>query len=121
MLIEQNHKARRWAAICHLSALGMLLFLMFGNILGPLTIWLIKKREFPFIDRHGKEAVNFQISMSIYSVAIVAFAIARLSIEAMLILAVLLIVLNIIFIAIAAFRASHGKSYQYPLTIPFVR
>ena len=30
-------------------------------------MWLIKRDQSPLVDREGKEALNFQISMSIYA------------------------------------------------------
>jgi len=62
-----------WAMWCHLSALGVLLFPLGGNILGPLIVWL-SKREIPIVDENGKEALNFQISATIYSVIFGAVA-----------------------------------------------
>ena len=45
-----------------LSALSGYIGIPFGNIVGLLVIWLIKKEETPFVDDQGKEALNFQIS-----------------------------------------------------------
>ena len=39
-----------------------------GHILGPLIVWLAKRGDSPEIDEHGKESLNFQISMLIYNV-----------------------------------------------------
>jgi uncharacterized Tic20 family protein len=55
------------------KTLGMLCHLMafcgyvipFGNLLGPLVIWLTKKDASPFVDDQGKESLNFQITVSI--------------------------------------------------------
>ena len=58
--------ARLWAMLCHLSTFAGMVGIPFGNILGPLIIWLIKKDEYPFVDDQGKEALNFQISMTVY-------------------------------------------------------
>jgi uncharacterized protein len=52
-----------WAMWSHLSAIGGLVF-PFGNILGPLIIWLSKRDEIPEVNVNGKEAMNFQITMS---------------------------------------------------------
>src|SRR5258705_68928 len=52
---EQN-----WAMFCHLSALAGFL-IPFGNIVGPVVVWLIKRAEMPLVEYHGKEAINFQI------------------------------------------------------------
>jgi hypothetical protein len=54
---------RTWNALCHVSAL-LGVFLHFpGHLLGPLIVWLAKRGDSPEIDAHGKEALNFQISM----------------------------------------------------------
>ena len=64
---------RTWCAFIHASAL-LGVFLHFpGHILAPLILWLIKRDESPELDAHGKEAVNFQISMLIYNVVAAVF------------------------------------------------
>src|SRR6516164_2706173 len=57
-------RARTWNMLCHLSALAGF-FIPFGNILGPLLVWQIKKNEIPSTDVHGKAALNFQITVVI--------------------------------------------------------
>ena len=64
---------RTWNAFCHASAL-LGVFLHFpGHILGPLVVWLAKRHDSPEIDAHGKEALNFQISMLIYKAISLVF------------------------------------------------
>ena len=64
---------RTWAALCHASAL-LGVFLHFpGHLLGPLIVWLVKRGDSPEIDAHGKEALNFQISMLIYNLVAAVF------------------------------------------------
>src|SRR5215471_14148011 len=59
-----SNAAKQWAFFAHLSALiGYVV--PFGNLLGPLIIWQVKKNEMPFVDDQGKEALNFQITMTI--------------------------------------------------------
>jgi uncharacterized protein len=60
---------KAWAMWSHLSALGGLVF-PFGNILGPLVIWLSKREEIPEVDVNAKEAMNFQITMSAVSIGL---------------------------------------------------
>ena len=60
---------KAWAMWSHLSALGGLVF-PFGNILGPLIIWLSKREEIPEVDVNAKEAMNFQITMSAVSIGL---------------------------------------------------
>ena len=64
---------RTWTALCHASALLGVLFHFPGHILGPLIVWLVKRGESPEIDAHGKEALNFQISILIYEAVSLVF------------------------------------------------
>jgi uncharacterized Tic20 family protein len=108
---------RTWSAFCHASAL-LGVFLHFpGHLLGPLILWLIKRDQSPEIDAHGKEAVNFQISMLIYNAVAAVFCLVLVG---FVFLAVLW-VLNAIFVIIAAIQASDGKFYRYPMTIRFIQ
>ena len=52
--------------LCHLLGLASFLGIPFGNIIAPLFLWLLKRAEDPFVDVCGKEAVNFQITISLY-------------------------------------------------------
>ena len=108
---------RTWCAFIHASAL-LGVFLHFpGHILAPLILWLIKRDESPELDAHGKEAVNFQISMLIYNVVAAFFCLVLIG---FFFLAVLW-VLNAIFVIIAAIKASDGEFYRYPMTIRFIQ
>lgn len=103
--------------LCHLLALCGLIGVPFGNVLGPLVMWLIKREEIPFVDECGKEAVNFQISMTIYT--IIAGLSALLVIGFVLLPAVLIV--NLVLTIIASIRASEGTNYEYPFSIRFIR
>ena len=64
---ELSPEVRQWAMFCHFAAfLGLVL--PFGNLIGPLIVWQIKKDVHPFIDDQGKEALNFQISVALAAV-----------------------------------------------------
>jgi hypothetical protein len=108
---------RTWAAFCHASALLGVFIHFPGHLLAPLIIWLIKRDSSPEIDAHGKEAVNFQISMLIYNAIAAVFCLVLIG---FVFLAVLWI-LNAIFVIIAAIKASDGEFYRYPMTIRFIQ
>jgi len=114
---EISKDARMWAMICHLAGLAGLPVPVIGNIVAPLIVWQIKKEEDPFIDEQGKEAVNFQISMSLYMV--ICIPLCFICIGAFLVPAVALFYL--IFLLIAAVNANNGHHYRYPLTIRFIK
>jgi hypothetical protein len=113
--------ARMWAMICHLAGLAGLAVPVVGNIVAPLIVWQIKKDDFPFVDEQGKEAVNFQISMSLYLLvsAILWVPLSFICIG-MLIPAAIAIV-DLVFLLIAAVNANNGHHYRYPLTIRFIK
>ncbi|MEO8143383.1 MAG: DUF4870 domain-containing protein [Betaproteobacteria bacterium] len=109
---EQN-----WAMICHLSALSGFLF-PFGNLLGPLIVWLVKRAEFPMVDRNGKEALNFQITVSIAAAVCIPLMFVLIGIPLMFAVAVGALILTIM----AGVKVSNGDfNYQYPLTIRFLK
>lgn len=97
------------AMACHL--LGLLGFL------GPLVIWLIKKDESATVNQHGKEALNFQISILIYSVG--AWVSAFILIGFLLMPAVA--IFNLVMIIIAAIKASNGEDFKYPLCLRLIK
>lgn len=101
---------------CHLAALAGLVGVPFGNVLGPLIIWLIKKNEMPAIDAHGKESINFQLSMTIY--LIVAGILVFVFIGIFLVIA--LMIANVVLVILASIRANEGGFYRYPITIRFI-
>src|SRR5207253_11225209 len=59
---------RTWCILAHATALVGFLIPVAGHIVGPLIVWLAKRQDSPEIDAHGKESMNFQISMPIWNV-----------------------------------------------------
>lgn len=114
-MIDQKDE-KLWATLCHLAALAGFVF-PFGNIIGPLIFWILKKDQMPLVDANGKEALNFQISMTIY-VIISAFLVLFL-IGIPLLFAVALT--DLALIIIAAVRTSEGTPYRYPLTMRLIK
>jgi uncharacterized protein len=108
---------RTWAALCHASAL-LGVFLHFpGHLIPPLIIWLAKRDDSPELDAHGKEAVNFQISMLIYNAVAAVFCLVLIG----FVFLAILWLLNAVFVIIAAIQATDGKFYHYPMTIRFIQ
>ena len=112
---------------CHLAALTAFVGIPFGNILGPLIIWLLKKDQYPLVDEHGKQSLNFQISVIIYGLvlmaAIIITALTVLLIPVAVLLGALLaavIIADFVLVVVAAIKASNGETYQYPFTIRFI-
>lgn len=102
--------------LCHASALLGLFLHFLGHLLGPLIVWLVKRGDSPEIDAHGKESLNFQLSMLIYDAIAAILCIILIGIPIL----IALWVMNTVFVIIASIRASEGKFYRYPITIRFL-
>ncbi len=99
---------RTYALIMHLGSL-------FVGFLVPLVMWLVKKDESPFIDDHGKQLMNWHISLVIYFIISMVLILVIIGIFLFL----LLIVLHVVFSILGAVAANKGDSYKYPLAIQF--
>ena len=102
--------ARTMAMLCHLLAI-------FTSFIGPLIVWLVKKDDHPFINEQGKEALNFQITMVLASIA--AGLLIMVCIGAFLLPAVQ--VVNLVFCIIATIKANNGEHYRYPICLRLVK
>jgi uncharacterized protein len=112
-----SSNARMWNVLCHATALAGFFVPWAGHILGPLIVWLAKRNDSPEIDQHGKESLNFQISMLIYNVIAGVLCLVLIG---FVILAILHI-LNLVLVIIASIKASEGKFYRYPLAIRLIK
>ncbi|MCU0547898.1 MAG: DUF4870 domain-containing protein [Leptolyngbya sp. Prado105] len=140
---------RRWGSGCHLVGLFSIVLCAFLPIpflgaLPPYVVWRMGRDRHSFIDEQGREAINFQISMTIYLLVAVilwiflAFTtcIAAISgvnaaqnalsalfswiLWAGLAIAVLFGLFMMAVIFFGAVKASRGQSYRYPFTIRFL-
>ena len=107
---------RNWSMLLHLSAFAGLLA-PFGSIVAPLIVWLIFRARSDTVDYHGKRALNFQISMTIWIVLAILFSFVLIGIPFLIGLSIVAIVWTIV----AAVRASRGDPPGYILAIPFLR
>ncbi|MGG6461697.1 DUF4870 domain-containing protein [Solilutibacter silvestris] len=107
---------RQWGMIAHLSALAGLI-VPFGHLLGPLIIWMVKKDTMPFVDDQGKEALNFQITLSI--ALFVCFLLIFVAIG--IVLMPLVGLAGLILAVIAGIKANEGVAYRYPFTLRLIK
>ena len=144
-MIQNSEKSN--SMIIHLSAFAKYIIPL-GSILLPLILWQTTKKDSDFIDHHGKEAVNFNISFLLYNLVCVFLLFGSLFgtifnaiqaedivddaeilgilfgtggfITAIIVLSTISIV-KLILMILASVRANEGKLYKYPLTIRFIR
>jgi uncharacterized protein len=152
---KPKQQMRIWAMFCHASALlaWILLFLLVFlgiplylplNILLPLIIWQLNKVKSPWVDFQGKEALNFQISLTFYTLIVViisllvmliicAFSLAtnqagnevKMVLDSLIFvwfsLTIIMLLLQLFLVNFAAIKAYNGEHYRYPLTIRLLR
>ncbi|MET0589895.1 MAG: DUF4870 domain-containing protein [Naasia sp.] len=109
---------RLWATLNHIGGI-------FFGVISALIIYLVLKDRGGFIREHSRTALNFQITMTIASIAlsVIGFILTIVIIGAV-ILAVLpfaYYAVVITFAIIAAVKANKGEQYSYPLAINFVK
>jgi uncharacterized Tic20 family protein len=107
---------RTWGMVAHLSALGFFI-LPFGNIIGPLVVWLAKRDHSAFVGLHAKEALNFNITVLIGALVCGVLFLFSIGILFGAVLFVFWLVLTII----AALKANEGATYRYPFTVRLVK
>lgn len=138
---------RWWGLWCHLAGLAWISFLILPIpylwLLVPYLVWAKGRDVHPFIDEQGKEALNFQVSMTIYLTSltllvffllvaiwgvVIAAPMAQDVLNRMFLggafigaIALLLVLFQTIASIVAAVRAANGQSFRYPLTLRFFR
>ena len=144
--MKQNNENTN-AFLIHISAFAGFLF-PFGNIITPLIAWQTLKDRSIFLDEQGKEAVNFNISYSLYifilTMSFVPFFVGsffrnldnfdnfnhiNINFDSYNIFgaigfasfAGIVGLIKIALIIIAALKAKEGENYKYPFTIKFVK
>jgi uncharacterized Tic20 family protein len=105
---------RNFAVLAHLGAFAVCLFPL-GHVLAPLLVWLFR-RDSAFTERHAREALNFQLSITGY--ALVATVLALVFVGFLLLAA--LAVFDVICAITAARRASAGEDYEYPFSVRLI-
>jgi uncharacterized protein len=108
---------RTLAMVCHLLGLCWFVLPMVGNIVGPLVLWLIKKDESALVDDQGKEAVNFQITVTL--ALLVSSALMLVIVGIFLFFAVL--VADVVLVIMAMLKANEGQRYRYPVCLRFLK
>ncbi|RFS19542.1 DUF4870 domain-containing protein [Chitinophaga silvatica] len=129
---------RTWGTLVHLAGIvGISIIPRVGNVIAVLILWILKRNESKWYDEQGKEAINFQITISIVLVGLNVISSIRdgfwelgsmwwshgftifhwrnSGLEG------IIMVVNIIFSIVAAIKASKGESYKYPLSLRLVK
>lgn len=97
-----------------LGILAHLLAIIPGiGIFGPLVIWLVKKDESQFVGENARESLNFQITIFLVCLVLIATLIGIFLLWA-------LGIINVIIVIVATIKASENKIYRYPFSIRLI-
>lgn len=115
-----------WAEFMHLS--GPLFFLILplaGNILANATFWTMKRDDSDFLEENGREALNFQVSITVYFVIAMIIGLVGLSsFHSWLIILIpvfIVALFDLICSLVAAWIAHKRKVFHYPLRMHFLK
>ncbi|PYE52944.1 DUF4870 domain-containing protein [Deinococcus yavapaiensis] len=114
---------RSFAAVEHLAPLLALFLPMFGNVVGALAAWLLLRERHPVLDAQGKESLNFQLSLTLYSLVGAGIVLFTFGLGLLLLWPVFAVfyVMQFVVMILAVASTLNGKPYRYPLSIRFVR
>lgn len=119
-----TNQHRNWAVGQHLVGLLSLADMTFLGFIASLVMWRVKADDSAWLDDHGREAVNFQLSLLLYAiVGSIVVALLSLIIFAMVTVPVWLLGLTVLRIygcVKAAIAANRGEYYRYPMCIRFM-
>lgn len=110
-----DERVRMWTVGCHLSAL-LGYVLPFGHLLGPLAVWLSKRHTMPAIERAGRSALNFQLSVTLYVLTALLLSFFLIGIVVLFAVAVF----HFAVVLYAALRAQRGLDVVYPFSLRFI-
>lgn len=111
---DENNPQTPWTTVSsdeRLFAIFAHLGTIIGGFLVPLIIWIVKKDDSKFVDYHGKEALNFQITIFIGYV--IGFFLTFLLVGILVIFACW--ILSLVCAIMAALKANESKPYRYPI------
>jgi uncharacterized Tic20 family protein len=111
----------KWAMACHLSALSGFV-IPFGNVIGPLVVWICKKNESEFVNEHGKTALNFQLTLTIFILGSLLLSILN-SFLLMILIPVIAIlsIYNLVMIIISGNKANNGEYVEIPISSRIIK
>jgi uncharacterized protein len=107
---------KMWAMFCHLSAL-LAYFAAGMTFLGPLICWLMKKDTSKFVDENGKESLNFQLNILVYTL----IGIATICLVVGFVIIPAVHVYSIVCVIIAAIKANQGEMFRYPFIFRLIK
>jgi uncharacterized Tic20 family protein len=115
-LDETKNEYKTWAISCHLITF-ISFGIPFGNFVGVLTLWLLKRKESELVNQNGKEAINFQILC--YLVGAICLLLWPFGIG--VVIALFFGIYACFEIVLAAIKANQGQVYRYRFSLRLIK
>lgn len=87
------------------------------STIGVGVMWMIRRHDSPFLDDHGREALNFQLSMLVWFV--IGIILSPIGVGILIIFPGLPI-LRLVGCVRGAIAANRGEFYRYPMCFRFI-
>jgi hypothetical protein len=84
------------------------------------VVWLIKKDSSAFINEHGRESLNFHISLWIYGLISGILWFTIILIPLVFIAWAAIYIGGVVYSILAAVKAANGEHYRYPFTMRLI-
>jgi uncharacterized Tic20 family protein len=110
---------RIWAMMCHLSAIAGYIVFPIGWIIGPLVVWLSKKEQIAVVDREGKKALNYHITVFVCTAIIFPLTYVTMGLLFATMSATLIALLNLAMVIYASVKTHGGEVFKYPFSVKF--
>ncbi len=114
---EVTEDEKTWAMLAHLSLLGHLVVPLLA-IIAPIVILSTKGNDSAYVADHTNEAINFQITLVIYTVLAIPLAVVTCGLGGLL--AALVYPLGLVGMIMAAIAGNRGEFFRYPMTFRFL-
>jgi uncharacterized Tic20 family protein len=109
--ITENEE-RQWAMFAHFGTFSSIIVPL-GNFIAPIIVWQLKKHDSDFVVEQAKEALNFQITLVIYT--LLCLPLCFLVIGFFFIFA--LVIFGLIMVIVAGVKANEGMDFRYPMCL----
>jgi len=114
---ETPPEERTLAILTHLSLLLHLIIPVFA-VLAPIIVWRSKRESSVFVADHAVEALNFQITLMIYTLGVVVLSVVTCGFG--VVLSWVPYALGLIGMILAVIASNEGQFFRYPMSLRLI-
>ena len=109
------------------TAMFLYLLGIFTGFIGPLILWMLKRDESKFVNHHGKEVINFMLTLVIPSLVLgvvgCPFVFLTYGLAAFIVVPLFMAVnvYALVMMIMGAMRANKGEWWEFPISIRMIK